>query len=844
MEMRVKLYMLAVSLICAGLAVADLRVEQPKRIAVDSGVHRLVKPQIAGRGKSNLIIEGDDGAVLSGGELLPPFSVGADGIWRTHVPRGLHFDQLFVNGRLAVRAREPNTGFLYIEQQVDAKEDLRHEAFVCPIPGVTTNSYVRIWQLWVQGFHRVSSVDSVSGAIRISPKTVRPIFPVGFGALPYVVENFREALDSPGEWFHDETEDQLLYIPMPGEKPESTHAEVPRFTCLVQLDGCRDVTFRKITFSTCGIDLANGMAGVQAQPIAEAAIRLKNATNVVFEACRFENLAGTAVRVGDGCQNVVFRDCLVQDFGVGGIYVGSCENRENAPSDILVDNCLIRRGGRVFANGIGVWVGFARNVSVMHNEIYDLFYSGISSGWTWGYAPTTVRNIRINDNYIHDIGQYALSDMGGIYTLGNHHGSEVIGNRIHDVWSNETSGSGGWGLYADEGSSNIRFESNLVYRTRTGSIHQHFGRNVVWRNNVFAYAAESPILHTRVEPHHSFDFVNNVVVWTNEIKGVRLARPVAGGPASNVVDVAFDRNVYWKPNGGVGNSFHGMSFADWQRLGMDPNGVVADPLLEDPVSGKWMPKKGSVAYALGFCPFDPMSAGLCTNRRAAWTGEPRTAPRSAVQPPMPPKWGFRGNFFFDFEGYPDEHLPPQFVESFRRGPSGRGALRLTDREALSGTHSIELRDAADLGAAYQPHFMASFTLRENSVAFGFAMKTDGKGDVSFLLRDNTVRGCPFVDGPVVTVRGTVVRSGDLVLANVLPDKWFKVSLHLMTGHPRVGYSVSVDRLDGTEPVSIDCQLAADSLFVRPTWCGFTSDARTDTVTYIDDFSMTCPIPLQ
>ena len=77
-------------------------------------------------------------AVFDGGVTLPPFAAGADGLWRARVPEGLLFEQLYVNGRRAQRARTPNEFYLYMREQYDGEtnpltgktEDLSRKAFV------------------------------------------------------------------------------------------------------------------------------------------------------------------------------------------------------------------------------------------------------------------------------------------------------------------------------------------------------------------------------------------------------------------------------------------------------------------------------------------------------------------------------------------------------------------------------------------------------------------------------------------------------------------------------------------------------------------------------------------
>ena len=237
---------------------------------------------------------------------------------------------------------------------------------------------------------------------------------------------------------------------------------------------------------------------------------------------------------------------------------------------------------------------------ISHNEICDLFYTGISCGWVWGYSDSVSKNNIIKKNHIYNLGHGVLSDMGGVYLLGAQSGTVVSGNLIHDVKSKRY---GGWALYTDEGSGFITLENNVCYNTSDNSYHQHYGRMNVVRNNIFAFSDLELIRISRFEHHLSIVFENNIMYSKGpDVYGLSMRH-------FKNSTVGSGNNVFWGKGGAPRFSEDAKTLEEVQGYGMDTGSIVADPLFENAENFDFSLKAGSPALALGFVPIDISDVG-------------------------------------------------------------------------------------------------------------------------------------------------------------------------------------------------------------------------------------------
>jgi len=551
--------------------------------------------------------------VISGGRRITGWKqtvVHGKPAWQADLPevrRGeWYFRQLFVNGKRRPRPRVPKTGW--------------HE--FAEVPGMTENTPwnqgqdraifspgdMKAWSnpndvevvalhFWVDSHLPVASIDEGSRLVTFSKRSVFRLSQEYMGKpARYYADNVFEALDSAGEWYLDRAKGVLYYIPAEGETPENAVVIAPRLPFLVRFEarngrGVEHVHLRGLSFGHTEWSLPPDSAGAaQAAVNVPGAVYWEGAKHCSIRECVVAHVAGYAVELASGCEGNEIVGCLLTDMGAGGVKVG------HDTSHTTISDCEIAHGGRIFHSAVGVWIGNSGDNKVVHNHIHDLHYSGVSVGWSWGYGPSKAQRNIIEYNHIHDLGHRMLSDMGGIYTLGVSPGTRLANNVIHDVVSYSY---GGWGVYLDEGSTHIVVENNVVYDTKTGNFHQHYGRENVLRNNVFAFAQDPQIVRSRAEEHLSFTLEGNIIVWK---EGNLLGSNWQGN------QYKLDRNLYWKVGGGTFD-FAGHSLEEWRKMGQDVNSVIADPLFVNAEKRDFRLKPESPALKLGFRPIDTSQVG-------------------------------------------------------------------------------------------------------------------------------------------------------------------------------------------------------------------------------------------
>ena len=600
-------------------------------IRLHAGTYALSEPLVLNPGDSDTVWEAAPGerVLLSGGRRITGWQKSKTAVWTA--PAGEpYFRQLFVSGRRAQRARTPTFGFFRIDgpSSQDKPFLLKYRGNdIKPEWAEAGDVEVVALLAWADIRMPIVKVDEANHAAML---TLDPRPSNREANARYWIENAPDGLDFPGEWHLDRKTGVVSYWPLPGEDLAREEVIAPTINQLVRLEGApesgrfvRKVVFRNLEFAHTDWTMGPmGYADMQASILtAPTAFEAVGAEECAIDHCAFRQIGGYAIWFGRGSKRNRITANEIGDIGGGGVKIGEVTRRPNEAEqcreNVVADN-HIHNLGQVFPPAVGIWVGQSSGNTLAHNHIHDLYYTAISVGWTWGYGPHLGYGNIIEFNHLHNVGKEMLSDMGGIYTLGLQRGSVLRNNLIHDVAAFTY---GGWGIYPDEGTSEMLIENNVVYRCKHAGFHQHYGRENTVRNNIFAMNGMYELMRSRSEPHLSFTFERNIVYFdqgrllgSNWALTAGPAAPTTGKfdtgqkPDTSAPGYKFNRNVYYDLRG-PGIRFAGRTPAEWRQLGQDLESRIADPLFVNAANFDFRLQAGSPALAMGFQQIDVSTVG-------------------------------------------------------------------------------------------------------------------------------------------------------------------------------------------------------------------------------------------
>ncbi len=511
-------------------------------IHLQAGTYYLYEPLRLRPQDSGLTIEGTD-AVISGGMKITGWKRQGK-LLVADVPdfngRPVDFRQLWVNGQKAVRARDVSDF-----EQMNRIRTYDKKNHILWVPRKAVEKILKapyaemvLHEMWCTSNLRIKSItpQGDSAAVRFHQPEARlqfehpwpsPMTPDTKHPSPFYLTNAKELVDEPGEWYHDIREHKVYYMPRAGETIRE--AIVPMLETLVEFIGTaehpvRNITMKGIRFSHTTwmhpsekghVPLQAGMYLTEAYKLrpqidrpnnhkldnqgwlgrADAAVELRYTEDCNFEGCRFEHLGGSGLDYVIACRRGTTTNCTFTDIAMNGYVCGSFspEGLEThlpyQPTDFrevctgqTVEQSEFYDVSNEDWGCVAICAGYVSGITIDHNTIHDVSYTGISFGWGWNRDLVCMKDNKVHANLIYNYANH-MYDCAGIYTLGNQPGTLISENVVRDIATpSYVHDPNHWFyLYTDEGSSNITLRDNWTPTDKF--LKNANGPGNVWENN-------------------------------------------------------------------------------------------------------------------------------------------------------------------------------------------------------------------------------------------------------------------------------------------------------------------------------------------------------------------------
>lgn len=591
-------------------------------------------------------------AILSGGERLKCQWEKADkpGVYFTYLDDTRDIDQLYVNGKRQNMARFPNTSPENDKNVFDTwkllpkGEKIPYDKTLDPLSPerIATwdnpkGAYLHAMQAYLWGDMHWIVKEKDSDSTLVLEGGWQNNRPTKMHSVYRMIENVKEELDAPEEWFYDRAEKKLYYIPPEDMDLNKAEIEIVRLRHLIEFNGTMQKPVTGITLN--GIEFRQTARTFMdnREPLLRSdwttyrggAVMMTGTEDCSIVDCDFNQVGGNAILISDFNRRVEIKQCHIHESGANGIvFVGNPEcvrspsfrygpqdydkmdytagpKCEDYPSDCIVDDCLITMTGRFEKQTAPIQISMSSRITIKYCSIYKVPRAGINinEGTFGGHV---IENCDIFDTVLE------TSDHGSFNSWGrdrywspdvNLFNSKVKENPAlpyldmneaniirHNRWRCDH----GWDIDLDDGSSQYIIYDNLLL---SGGLKMREGYNRTAINNIIINNS----LHPHVWPSDNGDIFTRNIVFT-------AYRPASMGrdiPENGKWGAMLDYNLFC-------SSIDDMKlFSDNET---DNHSLAGDPMFIDPKNGDFRVADNSPALKIGFRNFDTMNFGVRSPR--------------------------------------------------------------------------------------------------------------------------------------------------------------------------------------------------------------------------------------
>jgi hypothetical protein len=426
-------------------------------------------------------------AILSGGTFINGWSRVNGNLYSATLPSNvnLQFRQLYaeLNGATTtrpVRAKSEQMG--QIESwDIDGSGTFNVSGADWGTGTKTFNSNypeMVVHRFWVQSYVRIRSIKAQgNGRYTVYPVTLdakreqaKDIPNKEYGQ-PFYFTNDLSLLNRDNEWYLNSNTRSLYYM-FPNGNTNDYKLIAPRLEHLVEIDGSKNLSFQNLTFAdTTWLEPnVSGLTGIQGSffgksvdkndwfPIT-AGVVVKNTKGVKFVGNIFKNMGSSGLELTSGTHSTLIEGNRFTQIAASGVQVYTTvgalttdpasgrpmnTNMNPAPANRSsrdsIQNNYVDNTGLDYIGTVGIFATYPEYLTISHNEVYNMPYTGISVGWGWTNMESALKNNTIIGNHVHHVMQF-LDDGGGIYLLSRQPGTRIEQNFVHDLNASATSGN-------------------------------------------------------------------------------------------------------------------------------------------------------------------------------------------------------------------------------------------------------------------------------------------------------------------------------------------------------------------------------------------------------------------
>ncbi|UZR98862.1 right-handed parallel beta-helix repeat-containing protein [Chondrinema litorale] len=431
--------------------------------------------------------------ILSGAKPVINWQYHENGIYKAAID-SLYFRDVFLKGNRAIRAREPNRcTYFQITKWLDSRQlmqspkssfDLIEEVNPANPPEMFIQKH---WACQIVRLKNVLLDEDLGYVDILEPEKstlFERIYPQRTDGQYYHLENAYQFIDEANEWFLDTEQNTLYFLPEHESIINNNEILIPILENLLVIKGdgnkpIKNINIKNLKFSHNTWRLPKYMGFVagqanyfyqyQRQQPAKAALLVANANNIQIIDNRFEHLGTSAIIFHEGVKESIISGNQFNDVAGNGIVVDWALNYETSESakskNIIIVNNYITNIGSSYVGSVGIFLGYTDSVTVEHNYLKNLPYTGISLGWH-DKRTNSISGHIIRNNLIENA-MFLMEDGAAIYTLSSHENTQIHHNYIKGInrsrWTNGQQSY--WpvaGIYLDNDSDNIHVYENTI----------------------------------------------------------------------------------------------------------------------------------------------------------------------------------------------------------------------------------------------------------------------------------------------------------------------------------------------------------------------------------------------